>query len=169
MLLTNYIFGGSITARLPDRIRNQEGLSYSVNSTFAAPAEGKERPEGRSQLQRRTRQNRSHRLHRRRSSHSKESPPRPKDRSPSPGTNPPQNHPGPRSGRTNPPRGRPVRHQNRQPNPSPGLRRIQKIHRPNQSLHRQSRRLQSLHRQSRRLQSLRSVSITCPALPNRYA
>ena len=36
MLLTNYIFGGSITARLPDRIRNQEGLSYSVNSTFAS-------------------------------------------------------------------------------------------------------------------------------------
>lgn len=40
MLLANYIFGGSITARLPDRIRNREGLSYSVNSTFAAPAEG---------------------------------------------------------------------------------------------------------------------------------
>ncbi|MCU1326276.1 MAG: peptidase domain protein [Bryobacterales bacterium] len=40
MLLANYIFGGSITARLPDRIRNREGLSYSVNSGMTAPSEG---------------------------------------------------------------------------------------------------------------------------------
>jgi zinc protease len=40
LLLANYIFGGSITARLPDRIRNREGLSYSVNSGFSAPSEG---------------------------------------------------------------------------------------------------------------------------------
>ena len=42
MVLANYMFGGSITARVPDRIRNREGLSYSVNSNFRAPqpAEG---------------------------------------------------------------------------------------------------------------------------------
>jgi zinc protease len=40
LLLANYIFGGSITARLPDRIRNREGLSYSVNSGLSAPSEG---------------------------------------------------------------------------------------------------------------------------------
>ena len=40
MVLANYIFGGSITGRAPDRIRNREGLSYGVNSRFAAPAEG---------------------------------------------------------------------------------------------------------------------------------
>lgn len=40
MLLANYMFGGSITARAPNRIRNQEGLSYGVNSRFAAPAVG---------------------------------------------------------------------------------------------------------------------------------
>ena len=34
MLLANYMFGGSITGRIPDRIRNKEGLSYSVNSRF---------------------------------------------------------------------------------------------------------------------------------------
>ena len=37
MVLANYMFGGSITARMPDRIRNREGLSYGVNSNFAAP------------------------------------------------------------------------------------------------------------------------------------
>jgi zinc protease len=37
MVLANYIFGGSITGRVPDRIRNREGLSYSVNSNFQAP------------------------------------------------------------------------------------------------------------------------------------
>jgi zinc protease len=40
MVLANYIFGGSITGRAPDRIRNKEGLSYGVNSRFSAPAEG---------------------------------------------------------------------------------------------------------------------------------
>lgn len=40
MVLANYIFGGSITGRIPDRIRNREGLSYSVNTRFSAPAEG---------------------------------------------------------------------------------------------------------------------------------
>ena len=38
MVLANYMFGGSITARAPDRIRNREGLSYTVNSRFQAPA-----------------------------------------------------------------------------------------------------------------------------------
>jgi zinc protease len=38
MVLANYMFGGSITGRVPDRIRNREGLSYSVNSNFGAPA-----------------------------------------------------------------------------------------------------------------------------------
>ncbi|MBV9771758.1 MAG: insulinase family protein, partial [Bryobacterales bacterium] len=37
MVLANYMFGGSITARAPDRIRNREGLSYGVNSNFQAP------------------------------------------------------------------------------------------------------------------------------------
>jgi zinc protease len=37
MVLANYMFGGSITGRVPDRIRNREGLSYSVNSNFQAP------------------------------------------------------------------------------------------------------------------------------------
>lgn len=40
MVLANDIFGGSITARVPDRIRNKEGLSYSVSTGFSAPAEG---------------------------------------------------------------------------------------------------------------------------------
>jgi zinc protease len=40
MVLANYMFGGSITARAPNRIRNQEGLSYDVRSGFAAPAIG---------------------------------------------------------------------------------------------------------------------------------
>jgi zinc protease len=37
MVLANYMFGGSITGRAPDRIRNREGLSYGVNSSFQAP------------------------------------------------------------------------------------------------------------------------------------
>jgi zinc protease len=37
LVLANYMFGGSITARAPDRIRNREGLSYGVNSNFGAP------------------------------------------------------------------------------------------------------------------------------------
>jgi len=40
MRLANYIFGGSITGRLPNRVRNLEGLSYSVGSSFTAPSEG---------------------------------------------------------------------------------------------------------------------------------
>jgi zinc protease len=40
MVLANYMFGGGITARLPDRVRNREGLSYSVGSSFNAPVEG---------------------------------------------------------------------------------------------------------------------------------
>jgi zinc protease len=40
MVLANYMFGGSITGRAPNRIRNQEGLSYGVNSRFSAPAAG---------------------------------------------------------------------------------------------------------------------------------
>jgi zinc protease len=40
MVLANYLFGGSITGRAPNRIRNQEGLSYGVSSRFAAPAAG---------------------------------------------------------------------------------------------------------------------------------
>jgi zinc protease len=41
MVLANYMFGGSgLTARLPDRVRNREGLSYSVSSAFSAPADG---------------------------------------------------------------------------------------------------------------------------------
>ncbi len=38
MVLANYMFGGSITARVPDRIRNREGLSYGVSSNFRAPS-----------------------------------------------------------------------------------------------------------------------------------
>jgi len=34
------MLGGSITARVPNRIRNREGLSYSVSTSFTAPAEG---------------------------------------------------------------------------------------------------------------------------------
>ena len=40
MVLANYMMGGSITGRIPDRIRNREGLSYSVNSRLTIPAEG---------------------------------------------------------------------------------------------------------------------------------
>ena len=41
MVLANYMFGGGgLTARMPDRIRNREGLSYSVGSSFSAPVEG---------------------------------------------------------------------------------------------------------------------------------
>jgi zinc protease len=37
LLLADYMFGGSITGRAPDRIRNREGLSYTVRSSFEAP------------------------------------------------------------------------------------------------------------------------------------
>jgi zinc protease len=40
MFMANYMFGGGITARLPDRVRNREGYSYSVSSNFTAPTEG---------------------------------------------------------------------------------------------------------------------------------
>ena len=40
MVLANYMFGGSITARMPNRIRNREGLSYSASSRFTAPSDG---------------------------------------------------------------------------------------------------------------------------------
>ena len=40
MVLANYMMGGDITSRLSDRIRNHEGLSYSVGSSFSAPADG---------------------------------------------------------------------------------------------------------------------------------
>src|SRR6185369_10879992 len=39
MVMANYMFGGTITARLPNRVRNQEGYSYSVSSSFSAPVE----------------------------------------------------------------------------------------------------------------------------------
>ena len=40
MVLANYMFGGSITARMPNRIRNKEGLSYGASSRFTAPTDG---------------------------------------------------------------------------------------------------------------------------------
>jgi zinc protease len=40
MVVANYIFGGSISSRLADRVRNREGLSYSVSSAFSAPTFG---------------------------------------------------------------------------------------------------------------------------------
>ena len=40
IVLANYMFGGSITARVADRIRNREGLSYGINTGFSAPAAG---------------------------------------------------------------------------------------------------------------------------------
>jgi len=40
MVLANYMMGGDITARWSDRIRNREGLSYGVSSSFTAPADG---------------------------------------------------------------------------------------------------------------------------------
>src|SRR4029434_5172576 len=40
MVMANFMFGGGITSRLPDRVRNREGLSYGVNSNFTAPADG---------------------------------------------------------------------------------------------------------------------------------
>jgi len=40
MVMANYMMGGDITARWPDRIRNREGLSYGASSAFSAPAEG---------------------------------------------------------------------------------------------------------------------------------
>lgn len=42
MVLANYMFGGSITSRMEDRIRNKEGLSYGANTGFSASSEGNE-------------------------------------------------------------------------------------------------------------------------------
>ena len=41
LVMANYMLGGGgLSARIPDRIRNREGLSYGVNTNFAAPVEG---------------------------------------------------------------------------------------------------------------------------------
>jgi zinc protease len=40
MIMANFMFGGTSKARLYDRIRNREGLSYEVGSSFSAPAAG---------------------------------------------------------------------------------------------------------------------------------
>ncbi len=40
MVLANYMFGGSLGSRMPNRIRNVEGLSYSVSSRFSATPQG---------------------------------------------------------------------------------------------------------------------------------
>jgi zinc protease len=40
MLLAGYMFGGPITSRVSDRIRNREGLSYGANARVAIPSEG---------------------------------------------------------------------------------------------------------------------------------
>jgi zinc protease len=40
LVLASYMLGGSITARLPNRIRNLEGLSYTVNASISIPSEG---------------------------------------------------------------------------------------------------------------------------------
>ena len=40
MVLANFMFGGSITSRMEDRIRNREGLSYGAQTGFSAPTEG---------------------------------------------------------------------------------------------------------------------------------
>jgi len=40
MLLAGYMFGGPITSRVSDRIRNREGLSYGANARVAIPVEG---------------------------------------------------------------------------------------------------------------------------------
>jgi len=37
MIMANYMLGGSLSARLPSRIRSKEGLSYGVGSQFSAP------------------------------------------------------------------------------------------------------------------------------------
>ncbi len=40
MVLAGYMFGGPITSRVSDRIRNREGLSYGANARVAIPVEG---------------------------------------------------------------------------------------------------------------------------------
>ena len=44
MVVANYMFGGSITGRAPNRIRNLEGLSYGVNSRLTRPGRGHHGP-----------------------------------------------------------------------------------------------------------------------------
>ncbi|MGH8747160.1 MAG: M16 family metallopeptidase, partial [Burkholderiales bacterium] len=38
LVLANYLLGGSLTARIPQRVRETEGLSYSVHTSFSAGA-----------------------------------------------------------------------------------------------------------------------------------
>lgn len=38
LYMANFLMGGEITARWSDRIRNREGLSYGVSSSFSAPS-----------------------------------------------------------------------------------------------------------------------------------
>jgi zinc protease len=40
MLLASYMFGGPITSRVSDRIRNREGLSYGANAGIGVPFYG---------------------------------------------------------------------------------------------------------------------------------
>jgi len=40
IVLANYMLGGELSSRIPNRIRNVEGLSYGVYTRFAAPAAG---------------------------------------------------------------------------------------------------------------------------------
>jgi zinc protease len=40
MVVANFMFGGSISSRLVDRIRNREGLSYSAGSSFSVATPG---------------------------------------------------------------------------------------------------------------------------------
>jgi len=40
MVLAGYLFGGPITSRVSDRIRNREGLSYGANARVTVPSEG---------------------------------------------------------------------------------------------------------------------------------
>lgn len=40
LLLANYMFGGTISSRMPNRIRNMEGLSYGASSRIGIPSYG---------------------------------------------------------------------------------------------------------------------------------
>ncbi len=40
LAVADYMFGGTIASRMPNRIRNREGLSYGARSNVQAPAEG---------------------------------------------------------------------------------------------------------------------------------
>jgi zinc protease len=40
MVLANYMMGGDVTSRWPDRIRNKEGLSYGADSSYTAAFDG---------------------------------------------------------------------------------------------------------------------------------